>query len=106
MRVIIKKEIVKGEIEIPPGEYYFECSDGLYHKITVYQTEGITTDYILESVENYSDFWGIRCRKGWSDNDDNVPYKFSAFIREISGKKIEKETFEQQKQEVIKKLNE
>lgn len=31
-------------------------------------------------------------------------YKFSAFIREISGKKIEKEEFEQQKQEVIKRI--
>jgi len=106
MKIIKKKEVVTEEIEVQLGEYYFECIDGLYHKITIFQTEGMTTDYILESVENYLDFWGIRCKKDWSDNDDNVPYKFSAFIREISGKKIEKETFEQQKQEVIKRINE
>lgn len=43
-------------------------------------------------------------KEDYAFDGEGLPYKFSAFIREISGQKIEKEEFEEQKQEVINKL--
>ena len=99
MKLIKKKEVVTEEIELLTGTYYFVCTDGIYHKmvLTDYDEEGI--DYFLESVENYNSPYGIRVRKDFIIDQEDIPYKFSAYIQEISGRKIEK-----QKQEVIKRL--
>lgn len=104
MKLTKIKEVVKEEIEVNSGECYFECSEGSYHKmiLTTYDDDGL--DYFLESVENWSSPYGIRVRKDTIFDAEELPYKFSAFIREISGKKIEKEEFYKVKQEVLNRL--
>lgn len=105
MKIIKKKEIISEEIEVSIGTYYFECHEGSYHKIELTDYDnGEGMEYIIESVENYVTPYGIRVRTDVIFDGEEFPYKFSAFIREISGKKIEKEEFEQQKQEVIKRI--
>lgn len=104
MTITKTKEVTTEEIEVSPGTYYFECHEGSYHKIvlTEYDEDGL--EYFLESVEPYASPYGIRVRQDTIFDEEEFPYKFSAFIREISSKKIEKEEFEQQKQEVLNKL--
>ena len=105
MKVTKTKEIVTEEIEVNPGTYYFKCEDGDYYKFILEKTDGDgSTNYTYTSVTNFSDIFGIRVKEDYIIFNDNIPYTFSAFIREISGKKIEKEDFEQQKQEVIKRI--
>ena len=105
MKITKKKEIVTEEIELLSGTYYFECHEGNYHKITLSEYDDkVGMEYFYESVENYNSPYGIRVRRDFISEEEELPYKFSAFIREISGKKIEKEEYEQQKQEVLGKL--
>ena len=106
MKITKKKEIVTEEIEVEAGTYYFQCQEGAVHKmvLTYYDDEAEGVDYNMESVESWFSPYGIRVRKDIAFDEEEFPYKFSAFIREISGKKIEKEEFEQQKQQVIKRI--
>ena len=62
-------------------------------------------NYIQENVIYSSDVRGVTIKQDIIFDEIGLPYKFSAFIREVSGKKIEKEEFEQQKQEVIKRIS-
>ena len=104
MKITKKKEVITEEIELLSGTYYFECQEGNYHKISLSEYDDeIGMEYFYESVENYNSPYGIRVRRDFI-SEEELPYKFSAFIREISGKKIEKEEYEQQKQEVLCKL--
>ena len=102
MKITKKKEVVTEEIELLPGIYYFECYEGSYHKIVLEEDEGF--DYILESVENYASPYGIRIRKGFTVDQEKLPYKFEDFILGTSGKKIEREEFEEQKNQVIERI--
>lgn len=102
MKIVKKKEVVTEEIELLPGIYYFECYEGNYHKIVLEEDEGL--DYILESVENYASPYGIRVRKDFIVDQEELPYKFLAFILGTSGKKLKKEEFEEQKKQVIERL--
>ena len=104
MKITKKKEVITEEIEVEVGTYYFECQEGTVHKMVLVNDDQIGIDYFLESVESWWSTYGIRVRKDFITDEEEFPYKFSAFIREISGKKIEKEEFEQQKQEVINKI--
>ena len=101
MKIIKKKEVVTEEIEIHSGTYCFECHEGSYHKIILKEHEEDFIDYRLESVENYLSPYGIRIITGTIFDEEEVPYKFSGFIRGVSGKKIEKE---EQKQQVIERI--
>jgi len=102
MKITKKKEVVTEEIELLPGTYYFECYEGSYHKIVLEEDEGF--DYVLESIENYASPYGIRVRKDFIVDQEELPYKFEAFILGKSGKKIEKEEFEKERQEILEKL--
>ena len=102
MKITKKKEVVTEEIELLSGTYYFECYEGSYHKIILEENEGF--DYIIESIENYASPYGIRVRKDWIADQEELPYKFEAFILGKSGKKIEKEDFEEQKKQVIERI--
>jgi hypothetical protein len=104
MKITKKKEVVTEEIDLEAGIYYFECHEGTCHKIVLTNDNEVGMEYFLESVESWNSPYGIRIRKDFIVDEEELPYKFSAFIREISGKKIEKEEFEQQKQEVINRL--
>ena len=104
MKITKKKEVVSEEIEVDAGTYYFQCQEGAVHKMVLIDDDQVGMDYFLESVESWGSPYGIRVRKDFITDEEEFPYKFSAFIREISGKKIEKGEFEQQKQEVIKRI--
>jgi hypothetical protein len=104
MKITKKKEVVTEEIEVSPGEYYFVDANAVFYKMVLEEDEDAIY-YFYEKVENFSDVWGIRVKKdSIIFGEEELPYAFSAFIRGISGIKIEKEEFEQQKQEVIKRL--
>lgn len=106
MKVVKKKEIVSEEIDVQSGTYYFECHEGASHKIVLDDYENVQEiEYYLESVENYRSPFGIRVRTDIIYDGEEFPYKFSAFIRGISGKEITKEEFKKEKQEVLEKLN-
>ena len=91
MKITKKKEIVTEEIELLSGTYYFECHEGNYHKITLSEYDDeVGMEYFYESVENYNSPYGIRVRRDFISEEEELPYKFSAFIREISGKKLKK----------------
>lgn len=104
MKVTKKKEVVTEEIDLQPGTYYFECSEGSLHKmvLTEYDDEGL--DYFYETVDSWGSPYGIRVRKDVIFNEEELPYKFSAFIREISGKKIGKEEYDTEKEETLKRI--
>ena len=104
MKIIKKKEVVIEEVEVQIGTYYFECHEGIFHKIMLEQESDDSIEYIMESVENYNSPYGIIVREDYALEGDDFPYKFSAFLLWISGKKIKKQEFEQQKQEVINRL--
>ena len=107
MKITKTKEVVTEEIEIKAGTYYFECHEGNYHKITLLEYDDeIGTEYFYESVENYNSPYGIRVRKDFIVDEEELPYKFSGFIREISGKKIEKEDYYKEREDILKRLNE
>lgn len=105
MKITKKKEVVTEEIELLPGVYYFKCNEGNYHKITLLEYDDeIGTEYVYESVENYNNHYGIRVRKDFIVDEAELPYKFSAFTREVSGEKVEKEDFEEQKRQLIERI--
>ena len=105
MKITKTKEVVTEEIEINSGEYYFECQEGvLYKMILTDYDNGEGLDYFYESVESYNNNYGIRVRTDTAFDGEDFPYKFSGFIRGISGKKIEKEDFNKVKQQVLERL--
>ena len=103
MKITKKKEVVPEEIEVEEGTYYFECQEGIVHKMVLTEEED-TTDYFYESVESYLNNYGVRVRRDSITDGEELPYKFSAFIRGVSGKKIEREEFEEQKKQVIERI--
>lgn len=104
MKITKQKEVITEEIEVSPGEYYFKCDNDIYYKMVLEEDEdGIY--YNQEAVENFYDVWAIRVRKdSIIFGEEELPYKFSAFIRGISGRKIEKEDYDKEREEVIKRL--
>lgn len=105
MKITIKKEVVAEELEIEAGTYYFKCTEGEFHKMELGETDNEDiTNYRCTYVSNFSDVFGIKVREDYTYDEQDLPYKFSAFIRGISGQKITKEEFEQQREEVLKKL--
>lgn len=105
MKITKKKEVIEEEVEIIAGTYYFECEQGEFHKMELGETgnEGIT-NYRCTYVYNFSDMFGIKVREDYSYDEDGLPYKFSAFIRGISGKEIIKEKYETERKEVLKRI--
>ena len=105
MKITKTKEVVKEEVEIKAGTYYFKCQDGEFHKMELGETdEENVTNYRCTYVSNFLDIFAVKVKEDYTFDGEDLPYEFSAFIREISGQKIEKEEFEEQKQIVISKL--
>ena len=105
MKITKKKEVVSESIEVQAGTYYFISDQIEYYKLEIEEPdEDGFTFYKREYVVNdYSDF-SISVRSDTISNEEELPYKFVAFILGTAGRKIEKEEFEQQKQEVINKI--
>lgn len=105
MKVTKTKEVITEKIELKAGEYYFMCNDAMYYKVKIIDSpEEASIDFEYEQVENFSDAWSIRARKDFAYDEDELPYKFSAYLREVGGKKITKEEFEKQRHEVLNKI--
>jgi hypothetical protein len=105
MKITKTKQVVTEEIEVNPGTYYFSCAEQNYNKIVLEQDNGEdVTDFIFETVIPNSDLYGIRIRKDWVTDEEDLPYKFLEFILGKSGKKIEEEEYNEVKQEILKRL--
>jgi hypothetical protein len=103
MKVINKKEVVVEEIEVSPGEYYFECQEGISHKMVLTDyDDGEGLDYFYEFIENYNNNYGIRVRKDTVFDGEEFPYKFSAFMRAISGKRLKKKSLRKKNKKYLK----
>ena len=100
-----EKEVIKEDIEISFGTYYWEDSHLDSYKIIIYENEDFENyvDFKMERVMNSGNIWGIKIELDYCDTED-LPYVFKQFI--FGGKKneITEEEFNQQKQEVIKRL--
>jgi hypothetical protein len=104
MKITKTKEVITEEIEVEIGTYYFEDESLFTYKIEIKDSEEDDyCDYIMEIVSNFSNICGIRIKDDFC-NSENVPYEFRQFILGIAGKKITKEEFEKEKQEVLKRL--
>jgi hypothetical protein len=104
MKLAKKKEVVTEEIEVKAGLYYFEDSDVISHKFILKEEEENYTEYILETLHSFSNRIGIIIKEDGAWEAEELPYVFQKFILGISGKKIEKEDFDKEKQEILNKL--
>lgn len=105
MKIIKTKEVVREEIEISSGEYYFEIQARSY-KIVIEETdEDGYTKYKMETLNNFGNIYSIRV---YDDecNSEEIPYNFKQFILGEAGKKITKEEFNFEKQDILKRINE
>jgi hypothetical protein len=88
--IYMTKEVAKEEIEVEAGTYYYKCDNDIYHKLILEEEEDGCNWYRLEIVELFSDVKGLRIKEDSICDENEIPYKFSGFIREISGKKLKK----------------
>ena len=100
-----EKEVLKEEIEIEAGAYYFESKEATY-KITVNEPdENSCIDFLMEEIVNFSNIYSLKIKDDYAYEGDSLPYSFLAFIfGKENYKEITEEEFNQQKQEVIKRL--
>ena len=105
IKITKEKEVIKEDIEIESGTYYFESKEATY-KITIKEPdENNYIDFIMEEIINYSNICSFKIRDDYVYEGDTLPYSFLAFILgKENYKKITEQEFEQQKQEVIKRL--
>jgi hypothetical protein len=103
MKITKTKEVVTEEIEVLPGTYYFICAEQNYNKIVLEQ-DGKLMDFTFETLMTNSNVNGIRVRKDWAVDGEDLPYKFSAFIIGMERGKIEEQEYNEVKQEILKRL--
>lgn len=99
-----KVETVTEEIDILPGTYYFEDDDLISYKMILpEEDEDGFCDYILESVRNFGNVFGIIVKDDWLDKD-KLPFVFENFILGNGGKKIKQKEYQLERQDVLNKL--
>lgn len=103
MKITKKKEIVIEEIEVQPGEYYFEIELRSYKMIVGETDEWGYTKYKLETLNNFGNIYSIRVYDDECKAND-IPYDFKQFILGEAGRKIKKEDFEEEREDVLKRL--
>jgi hypothetical protein len=103
MKIIRNKEIVKEEVEIPSGVYYYEVDLRSYRMSFGDTDEHGYTKYELVSLSNFSNVTAIRVHEDECTSED-VPYDFKQFILEGMGRKITEEEFNIEKQEILKRV--
>ncbi len=103
MKITKTKEVVTEEIEIQPGEYYFDIQLRSYKMIVGETDKDGYTKYKLETLNNFANICSV---KVYDDecNSEEVPYKFKQFILGEAGKKITKEEFEYEKQDILNRI--
>jgi len=105
MKITKTKEVATEQIEILAGTYYFEDEDIVAYKFILTEPDDNYSDYTLETLHSFSNKVGIVIRKDGTWDEDGLPYVFKQFILGISGKKIEKEEFDLEKQDILNRIN-
>lgn len=105
MKIIKKKEVIIEEIEVLPGEYYFDIQSRCYKMFLGETDEDGYAKYKLETLNNFGNIYSIRVYDDECVSED-VPFEFKQFILGEAGKKIEKEEFDLEKQDILKRITE
>jgi hypothetical protein len=103
IKLIKEKEVIKEEVEIPFGIYYFN-DDGVDCKIELLDDGDDFVEHRLTRLEDFNNFYGVRVFEKASLYGEDIPYSFKKFIFGGRKNEITEQEFEQQKQEVIKRL--
>ena len=104
MKITTTKEVVIEEIDVKPGEYYFEDSNSRMFKMVFGETDKDGyTKYKLETLNNFANIYSVRVYDDECSSED-VPYEFKQFILGEAGKKITKGEFEYEKQDILKRI--
>lgn len=104
MKVTKTKKVVIENIEVSTGTYYFECDSHIARKFTLFEKVDESQEFIFETLFNFSNKTGINMLEdtAWDEND--LPYDFKQLILGIAGKKIEKEEYYKERQQILHKL--
>ena len=105
MNIQINKEIVKEYKEIQNGIYFFTCQEGTLHKFMLSEEDedGIY-EYFYETLSGYNNEYWIKVRKDFITDAEELPYKVSAFFRDVSGEVITRDEYNEEREEVLKRL--
>lgn len=103
IKLVKEKEVIKEEVEVNFGTYYFE-DDADYCKIELSDLEDGYVKHRLTRVQDYSNLYGVRVYEGESELGEDVPYAFKKFIFGAKEKEITEQEYEQLKQEVINRI--
>ena len=103
MKITKTKEVVTEELEVQPGEYYFEIELRSYKMIVGETDEWNYTKYKMETLNNFSNFYSIVIHDDELTYSD-VPYAFKQFILGEAGRKITKEEYEKEREETLKRI--
>lgn len=106
MRITVKKEVISEQVDVKPGTYYFSDDNLVYYKAVISEEDknGITL-FRLEYTKSFSNVYGITVREDELYEGDEMDYSFKQFYLGLAGQKIEKEEFEEEKQDILKRLN-
>jgi hypothetical protein len=104
MKITKTKEVVTEDLEIIPGEYYFEDEYKVIHKFILKEADDDCSDYIQETLHKSHQLNGIRVHNSYAFDENDLPYAFKQFILGISGKKIEKEDYYKERKQILEKL--
>lgn len=102
MRITKNTEVVTEAILVEPGVYYFETNLIVYKMELGEKNQDGYSSYKLTKIENFGNRFGIMIVE---DSSDEAPYQFKEFILGTAGKKIEKELFEEEKVEALKRIS-
>jgi len=102
MRITKNTEVVTEAILVEPGTYYFETDLVVYKMELGEKDQDNYSDYKLTKIQNFANRFGITIIE---DSSDEAPYQFKQFILGTAGKKIEKELFEEEKVEALKRIS-
>lgn len=103
MKITKKKEIISEEVQVIPGTYYFE-NDLIVYKMEIGEPKDGWSEFRQEKVVSFSDKFGISVEQDDLYSEDDIPYYFKQFYLGIQGKKIEKEEFYKEKEDVLKRI--
>lgn len=104
MKIIKTKEVVTEEITVEKGTYYFDIQSRCY-KMEINETdEDGYTKYKMETLNNFGNIYSIRVYDDECTSED-IPYDFKQFYLGEAGRKIEKEEFDLEKQDILNRIN-
>jgi len=103
MKITKTKEVVTEEIEVKAGIYYFDIQLRSYKMIIEETDEDGYTKYKMETLNNFGNNYSIKIYED-ECTSENPPYEFKQFYLGEAGRKIEKEEFDKERQEILKRI--